>query len=156
MEYMDYEKLSDVIMNISYNTVLKMNVVLGRKDKNSRRIHFYKEFSYNSSKYVNANELYNINRNFDYYLSIEKFENGKDFLMIRNENIMELRLFLNKVVINWLIDDNIFDYRNDKLVLLQGGYKPVEYTLYADKKIIFLPTVIHNIDGTYGKGIRIL
>jgi len=94
MNYMDYEKISDRVMDLGYNTVLKMNVTLAKKNKGGYRNHYYKEYSYKTNKYIDKSTLCNISRNFDYFLSIERYSEEKDFLMIRDENMLGLRLII--------------------------------------------------------------
>lgn len=160
MNYMDYEKLSDKVMDIGYNTILKMNVSLGRKDKNGKRIHYYKEFSYQTKKYTNVDTLYNINRNFDYYLSIEKYSDQKDFLMIRDENMIDLKIAFNTILTLWFtVSDkypDVFAYNKDnKLIIINGSWNEIPVDLCMNKRLVFHPVVIHNLDNSYTRGVRL-
>ena len=155
MNYMDYEKISDKVMDLGYNTVLKMNVTLARKNKGGYRNHYYKEFSYKTNKYIDKNKLYNINRNFDYFLSIERYSEEKEFLMIRDEHMLGLRFAFNDILKKWFIDNQIFAYNGSKMVIIQGSWNHVESTIAMNKKLVFSPIVIHNIDDTYTQGVRI-
>ena len=53
---LEYEKLSDDLYYMG-DYVLKFCVDLARKDKDNKRVHFHKEYRYDTNKYINCNKL---------------------------------------------------------------------------------------------------
>lgn len=123
--YENYEKISDIVMPLSYNATLKMNVILGKKNAEGKRIICHREYKYNSDKYINYNNLISVTRVFDYYLSIESYDSdrNKNFIMIKNENIMSFRIGLEKAV-KLMNQDNLYGLFRNKLKVL-NGYEPI-------------------------------
>ena len=150
---MDYEKISDRVMDLGYNTVLKMNVTLAKKNKGGYRNHYYKEYSYKTNKYIDKSTLCNISRNFDYFLSIERYSEEKDFLMIRDENMLGLRFALKSLMDNWFIEKQIFASKDNRLIIMQG-WEPIVAIISMNKNLVFTPIIIHNVDDTYSPAVR--
>lgn len=92
----DYEKISDELMRLPSNWVIKFNVILNKYSDKYGRQNYHKEVKYTK----NGNNCLNINRSFDYYLSIENlFKNDagyKEFIMISVNDIYMLKFVLDK------------------------------------------------------------
>ena len=100
-----YEKISDIVMRLGLNAVLKFNVSLSQNRNDNSRLFSYSEYEYYSAKY-NTN-LISIKRDSDYYLSIENIivpESGKKaFIRIDNIGLPKLIIALD-VVSAWFTE----------------------------------------------------
>ncbi|MGL5751502.1 MAG: hypothetical protein ACRCXT_13295 [Paraclostridium sp.] len=156
----DYEKLSDDLMILGPNVVLRFNVVLAKALPDGTRSFFHKDYEYNASKYTNVKSLVTMRRSFDYYISIENFRNNesgfKEFIMIRVSDILYVREQL-KLAARWFRDiefQELFAKKGNDIII----YKRVEpigiYGLTSDKYIIMEPVVIKYPNDTCVTGIR--
>lgn len=150
-----YDKLCDKVMYLGYNTVLRMNVLLSRANKDGTRNHYHHEYKYSSSKYIDTNELMTLRRDFDYFLSIENIrnENGyRETINIRIQDMMYVRDQINQAG-QWFRMD-LFGKKNNKLVML-GKVEPIFITkLQFDKYLKLEPIIIKYEDGNECTGVR--
>lgn len=156
----DYEKLVDDIYFLGNNTILRMNVILGKKLDDGRRYFYHSEFMYSTNKYIDTNRLITMRRSFEYYLTIENIKNTsdreKESIMIRVQDMLHMRHMLDKAY-KWFTSDqfrDLFAYSKSKLVIL-GKIDPIIISgLPAGKKITIEPTVVQ-YDSSYYEGVRI-
>lgn len=160
MEFMKYDKISDDVLVLGPNAVLKFNVSLS-KMSGDKRYHFYKEFEY-PSKSKEFPRLVTIKRSFDYYLSIEnvqknKTTDSKAFIRIGVSDLYRLRSQLEEVY-RWIFDKkfkSLYATSRGKLILtnpipesILGGYP-------QNKFLRFIPTVIGKDGFPDEKGIEL-
>jgi len=152
-DYIDYEKLSDDLMFIGSNTILRLNVILAKPDtRDQTRRHFHKEYAYNTSKYTDKNMVITMRRSFDYYLSIDKLDAREYSTMIRIQDIMLVRIKIHEAL-NWFTL-NIFGMKNNQLYIFKHPEPAIISGLVENKSIIFEPVVITWEDGSQEQGVR--
>lgn len=118
-----YEKISDDVFTLGRNVVLRFNVSLSYKDKEGNRVHYHKEYKY-QSKYRGVESLITLRRSFDYYLTIEnvyKDDNGnKEFIRLGACEIIKFKIFLQNAI-NWFNDtkySSLYAIKDNKLVMM--------------------------------------
>ena len=151
LHFIDYERISDVIMYINKDVSLSFNVSLAYKRGDNTRGHFHKEYCYSSSKYIDKHNLVSIKRNFKYYLSIDIKDDFNNSIMINQCNIIALRMKL-KIVYSWMT--SLFKYKDNKLII-SGSWNDNVLYLNQYGTIKFEPTICMYDDGTYKEGVRI-
>ena len=141
MTFFDYEKLSDDILFLGNNVVLRLNVGLGRtNNKNNERVSAHKEYMYASNKYIDADRLITLRRSFDYYLTLENSNMREASVMIRVQDILLLRAKINEALM-WF-DNGTFAIKNKSLYIVRTP-QPIIMSGFPDNKIIkFEPIVI--------------
>lgn len=102
-EYERYNKISDEMYRLNWNTSLNFIVILSKQTKDKRRWNMHHEYEYADKKFTNTNNLITIKRTFDYYLSIESQlmsnnTNSKYFIQIRVENILLIRSGFKRII----------------------------------------------------------
>lgn len=143
----DYNKITDTIMTIGSNCVLKFNVILNSENKNTGEVeNFHKEFQYYSKRF--SKNQYSIFRKFDYFLSIENYvpnDNGfRETIQIGVCEITMAKYLLNSVM-EWFLNPDYKDlYSNKdgrlvitreispKKVFLRSKYIEIEPIVYID------------------------
>lgn len=152
--YNDYEKISDFIMFLNPEYILKFNVELSKKDKKKNRENFHKEFGYN------LDGLYriNINRNIYSYLSIEsvKRNNGKK-VQIRI-GINEIYFFCLKIrqAASWFTSSeykNLFVIKNGRIIIPKK-IDSIKINTLFDTYVEIEPTTIMINDSEQATGVR--
>jgi len=150
IEFVDYNKITDVMMFMSDNIQLKLVVNLNRKDKNGNDRSFHSEYKY-PNEYVGVNK-YSITRNFSVYYQLGNF---KDSVCIHPGDLMMFRLMLKNIAFNWFIGSNrIYSIQDDKLVI-SGTYDIVEIPLNDYNVFRMVPIVCTYQDGKRSEGVRI-
>lgn len=154
MEFMEYDKISDEVLSLGLNVVLKFNVSLSKTSGERKRFHFYKEYEY-PSRCDDIENYITIKRSFDYYMSLEnvtKPKTGKGekaFIRIGPSEYMRFKQAL-EVVMSWFTDKKfkgLFVKNNGKLIMTSGAPELLFDRLPQGKYIHFIPTVID-----YGRG----
>lgn len=150
IHFIDYDKITDVLMYMSKDINLSFNVSLAYRKQDGTRNHYHKEYSY-KSKYIDKGNVVSLKRNFKYYLSIDIKDDFNNSVMITAANILALRMRL-KIVYNWFT--TLFKYQDDKLII-SGTWN--DNILYINKYscLKFEPTVCIYEDNTYKEGVRI-
>lgn len=148
-----YEKITDDIMMISNRVMLKMNVALSYYSSENKRSNFHREVEYFSQK-ANQN-LVNIKRNFDYYLSIENIKT-KDYVRIGIIDITKLQYALNEVY-KFFTDpkyQNLYVKKDGEYILYMNVEPIIITELSMDKYLQFEPCVFMNFRGETERGVR--
>lgn len=155
---LSYDKISDDLCLLGYNTVLRFNVGLSKPTQEGKRYHYHQEYEYSTNKYIDTNKLMTIRRQFDFYMSIENLRQNdsgiKEYIMIRIQDIIYVRQMLN-LATKWFTEyDDLFAVKDNKTILL-GNVNPIFIDGLASGKYLKLePTVItYNNDSTTS-GIR--
>lgn len=154
-----YDKITDKLMVLGQNVVLRFNVSLGKLDVNTKKKYdFHHEYEYQSNKYIDIDKLITIKRDFVFFLSIEEIRNldgNKEYIMITIKDILLLRKQMN-LVTDWFTDakyKNLFAWKGNKLIIL-GNVDPIHiYNLGTDKYLAFEPIVIL-YNEVYKSGVR--
>lgn len=114
----DYEKISDRIMFLSNDYMLKFNVELNRRSKDKEKENFHKEFGYT----LNGEYRININREFNSYLSIEsvrRIDSNKVQIKITMNEIFYFKVKLQKAV-DWFTTEqfkSLFVKKDDRIII---------------------------------------
>lgn len=143
---MTYDKITDIVMRLGLNAVLKFNVSLSSQGKDNSRKFCYCEYSYNSRKY--NTELVSIKREADYYLSIENiikpYDVDKAFIRIDNVGIVKLKSAL-EVAYNWFtgVEYNHLFIKSHGRLILDGSHPEfIIPDLPMGKYLKFVPCVV--------------
>lgn len=149
-----YDRLSDDLLFLGNNTVVRFNVSLARvNNKNGTRMSYHREYIYPSNKYEDYNKQATIRRSFDYYITIEKLDAREASVMIRVQDILLLRTKLHEVL-NWF-NDRTFGIRQNKLYVMSRPRSIIIDNLPDNKYIMFDPVVIEwENTGDQQQGIR--
>lgn len=153
-----YEKISDTVMIIGYNVVLKMNVNLYTYPDKYGRTSYHQEYEYYLQKA--QQRVFSIKRNFDYYLSIENLRSypgqEKDYIRISIQEMPLLIHTLNQVS-RWIVDEqfeNLFVYKDGKLIIMNRPDPIILDNLPLKKYIKFEPSIFESNEGTRYRTIR--
>lgn len=157
---LNYERISDDLYYIG-DYVLKFNVDLAKKDKENNRVHFHKEYKYNTNKYFGQDYLSTIKRSFDFYLTLERFRNNdsyeKDYIQIRVQNMINLRIAFSDVQ-DWFLDPKFRGiFAKDKqgrIHVMPNMVNPHTVYLPMDRYINIEPVVFVNFEGKDETGVR--
>lgn len=152
--YVDYDRMSDDIYYIGGNGKLnlKMNVAFAKKMDDGSRRHFYHEYQYDS-KYIDTGQVVSIRRSYEYYLTIDSYED-KDKLnsiMIRPQDMILLRAKLSEVL-NWYNSD-IFAQKKDKLIIVKRP-TPIQIGGFPEMKTITFEPVVIDYETGQSLGVR--
>lgn len=156
-EYMDYDKITDLLMFFSNDILLKFSVLLSKNvsKTNKSRKFFHSECIY-SSKYMDTNESVSIIRNMNMYYFLIDIKN--DFLgsiVLKPGDVEILKMLLDQRILPWFFGNNkAFQIIDNKLYLGEYG-ESVMYTQDDYKYLGFTPIVITYEDGQSKQGIRI-
>lgn len=139
--YISYDRLSDDLLYLGSNTILRFNVSLAKANsKDGTRVSYHKEYKYPSNKYIDADFAITMRRSFEYYLSIDKLDARESSVMIRVQDILLLRMKLKEVSM-W--------FSNGTFEIIQGEIKIVKRPvpiiidcLAGNKMIMFEPIVV--------------
>lgn len=132
-----YDKISDDVLWLSTEIILRMNVTLSSRNQDGTRRSFYSEYEYDS-KYIDKKRATSIKRSFGYYLSLESTDKSI-FIQIYPSDIYALRDILLKVS-RWILNSKLFVIVDNKLSLARK-VKPEEIILKG-KVLGFEPTII--------------
>lgn len=151
----NYEKISDELMWLSKNWILKFTVVLNKYSDKFGRQNYHKEVGY----WKNNEYCININRVFDYYLSIESSTKddfgNKQSIQIRLTDMYIFVFKLNQVS-EWFTAANnsgLFAKKNGKIIMV-GGTQPIKVLLSFDNYIEFEPSILNLDNGDQLIGVR--
>lgn len=157
MKYMvtplDYEKLSDDLYWLNDSVVVRFVVSLARADKENNRMHFHREFSYNS-KYLDKGHVITLRRSFSYYITFNILKDYESTTIIGVKDILLFRAKLNEVI-NWF-NNGTFALKRKKLVI-PSRPAPIIISGLADGKFIQFDPIVMEDEETKAQqqGIRI-
>lgn len=109
IEFLDYDKITDLIYELGQKTILELVVSLSRKNETTLdRYHFHREFKYDS-KY-SSRKMISIKRSFDYYLLLSKSDIKESGVMIR---VQDLYLVISRFqeALKWFETAGIFSIK---------------------------------------------
>lgn len=153
----DYNKITDVVMHVTNNCLLKFSVLLNKKDKRTNNLdNFHKEYKYYSR--TNHKDQYTISRDFEYYLSLDNIypdENGyKESIIIGICEITMMQFLINAAV-DWFSKpefSNMYANKDGKLVIVQS-VSPKK-AIFRTKYIEIEPIVYIDTSNVYDLGVR--
>lgn len=150
----DYDKLSDDLYYIGNGIVLRLNVILGKKNEDGTRRYFHQDYMYDS-KYLDKEKVITMRRNFDYYLTIERYKDFMQSVQIRLHHMILIKAKL-KEVSKWF-SDGTFVLRRGKLII-QGRPQRIDITGFSGgKSLSFDPVVIdYENTGQQQPGVRLV
>lgn len=128
----DYNKLSDVMLNLGDKGVVKICVTLNYLTFDKRKQNFHKE--------IQSNSGFSMSRSFQYYNTIEKLGSEYSGVMIRMQDIILLVRRLEQACL-WFEDGKTFAIKNKQLVVFPSKTIVLD-GLAANKKIWFDPVVV--------------
>lgn len=156
--FKEYEKISDDIMYLGDNAVLRFNTTLGSKGLDTKKKSFHSEYKYKSNKYSDIKNLRTIRRHFDYYLSVENFKQNenyeKEYIKITINELFILKASLKQAT-NWFFSkeyEKLYAKKYNNLVMV-GKVNSIAIPL-KNKYIELEPIVTISEDGEDTKGVR--
>ena len=151
--FVDYDRISDVLMFFNNDTTLEFVVVLSAKDKAGNRSFFHSEYDYESDKYFGIDQGHSIKRRMTFYFSIND-KKTRSFV-IRPEDSIMLTMLIESQVLPWYFDPKrkIFSIIEGQLRIV-GTYKPVVFAHNDISYLRLIPCVYQFEDNTYKEGIR--
>ena len=157
LEYSDYDKITDLLMFLSTDILLKFAVVLSKsvsKTDNTRKF-LHSECVY-ESKYRNIDESISITRTMNtYYFLIDIKGDFFGSIVLKPGDVEILKMIIDKKILPWFFGKNMaFQIRENKLYLGEYG-EPVIYAPSDYKYLGFAPIVITYENGQSKQGIRI-
>lgn len=148
-----YERITDDIIYLGQNIILRFCVSLANYDKNGERSSYHKEFAYT----FNNNLACTIRRNFNAYLSFDNIsqQNSEKKESVRI-GIEDMYLFIEglKNVIGWYYSNDIY-YNDNGNLILNNKPQPIRIVNSKQKYIEFQAIVIENNLGQQDRGCRI-
>ncbi len=155
--FLDYDKISDTLLYLSRNIVLKFNVILSTKDKFNHRKSFHRESVY-ESKYDNVKDAYNIRRDMNFYWTLEDIEDFGNGIMITIKDVFFFKMFMEKKILSWYIGESIYGISpDDGKLIITGKFQPERFIMNDYKYIEFIPIVLIYDDGkTTDYGVRMI
>jgi len=148
---MVYEKISDDILYLAPNIVLRMNVGLWKtQNQKKEQIFFHREYGYKKNAYNTDSYRVVARRSFDYYLSIENYISptrnrmDKAFMMISMKDLYRFKQTI-RTVVSWYTDkkyENLYIHTASGLGVTEP--KPmllIENLPPKNGKIRFCPSV---------------
>lgn len=150
IEFRDYNKMTDVIYYAGHQLYLKINVTLSYLTTDRKKTHFHKE--------IENNEGVKIQRNFSYYLTIEKQGDDYTSVMVRPQDMIYL-LDKFKEVSEWFRNPSIklFMWKKKKLICLKGVVESAVISGLANNKYITIEPIVYQFDeaSPQSPGVRI-
>lgn len=156
----DYDRISDRIMWLSNDFILKFTVDLNRKNTFNGRttiINFHKEFGYNTD---DGRFAVKINREFNYYLSIESSRRGIDGLKcnvrIGINDIYFVKMKMG-ILIHWFTGADMKDLfvKQNGRIVLHKRVEPIKIMIQRDLcSLEFEPAVQYINDAEQWIGVN--
>ena len=149
----NYEKITDVVMWLNNEWVLKFTTTLNKYSDKYGRQNYHKEIGYMKNNDVSIN----ISREFDYFLSIETVRKNKetgmkDSIMIRNTDIYFLCFKLEEVYKQVSL---VFAKDDQGRIFIPKKPNPIVVNLCGNKYIEFEPMVKELDNGSQVIGVNI-
>lgn len=154
-----YEKITDDILFLGFNCVMRMNVVLAKRTNEGVRKGYHSEYMYKQK----GDDVITLRRSFDYYISIENikktYDNDKEFIRIGNKEFMAYKNMIKQSIM-WFTHEkynNVFATKNGKLVMtrsipdLELKNLPLNKYLIFECRLIVKGGVVETIE----PGVRI-
>ena len=156
LAHKNYKKISDDLMWLSNKWIMKFTVLLTKTTDKFGEQNYHKEVGF----YKGHEYCVNINRSFDYYISIESTEkdfNGqKESVNIRVTDMYALKFKLNQAA-EWFTGEHnqgLFAKKDGK-IFMPMSVNPIRITgLMFNKYLEFEPSIINFENGEQAIGVR--
>lgn len=154
VDFTDYDKITDTLMNFDNNISLKFSVLLSKKSKSKDRMHIHSEYVY-PSKYMNTNESRSIYRWMTYYFIIDIKNDFLGSIVLRPQDVEIIKMLLDSKILPWFFDSSkrAFQIEENKMFLTTGDFQAM-FAQNDYKYIMFTPIVMEYEDGRFKEGIR--
>lgn len=152
-----YDKISDDIMILGRNSILRFNVSLSNYNQDGKRQNYHKEFLYEK----NGQLIAMMRRSFDCFFSFENIvpqENGqKEFIRI---GLIEFLAFQYKIkeCAEWFTSpkyEDLYAINQYNKLIIQRKIQTALERLPMQKYLLFEPSIIEYDNGTLERAIRI-
>jgi len=154
VNYIDFDRIADTLMFFDNIHTLDFCTRLSTKDKNGYRRFYEFEMQYQSNQYLGTDIGRSIKRSMSFYYLINNKNMFTGSMILKVNDVYILHILLKDKVLSWFFGkDRIFS-ENDKRLVINGTYQPVEYIKDLQNWLRFEPIVIEYEDGTYKEGIR--
>lgn len=155
MNFVDYDRISDLLMFFDNNIVLEFVVTLSSKDKNGNRLFFHSECDYNSNKYIGIDKGHSIKRRMTFYYVVSDKRAFDRSFIIRPEDAMMLSMTIKSQILPWYFDPkrNIFSVIEEQL-RITGKYQDIIFAKTEYSYLRFQPCVYRFEDNTFKQGVR--
>lgn len=154
--FLDYDKITDILMWLPDGYILKFVVRLSSRDRNDNRKPFHSEYSYIDRR---TNETqYMIRRDYKYFFSIENKDNRDANVILRPGDVYMLQFIINNNILPWFMGANrIFGInKKGKLCIMTRDFHPIDLPLDEAHWMKFYPSIITFEDGTSKEGVRVV
>lgn len=151
-----YDKITDDIMYVGDNGIIRMNVKLNKKSSNGIKTPVHTEYLYLDR---NQDPLITIRRSFQYYLSLETLSNtyAKESIMITATDFPFIKSMFASAA-KWFTEPEfakLFTKKGNKIVLAMHP-EPLAYTVKAMSKYITMePQARISVDGSTDRTVVI-
>lgn len=157
LTFENYNKISDVMMNLGKNANLLFTMRLYNDSEKFGRSYYHSEVQYFNES--TGSKLINVKRKFDSYISFEQTHavNGeRGFVMIRNEDIRMLRKAVEDMELHVVEHfQDIYVSKNGS-VHVRKVQNPIEISgLPLNKYLVFTPDIVENYNGSTSAAIRV-
>lgn len=156
--YEQYDKISDDLLFLSNNVIVRFNVVLSRFSDKYGRMLFHREYEYQSEN--SKLPLITIRRQFDYFLSIDNIKSMdnqmRESIRFGINEILLLKQALNNAFL-WFSDEkykDLFMSKNGTLVLAKT-VNPIQLTDLPFGKALSIEPTIYKVFDKEATGVRI-
>lgn|SRR5574344_433635 len=152
--FLNYSKISDIIMYFNYNVTLKICVNLSWKSNRGDIAYAHNEYTYFSDKFDDETTV--IKRIITPYFLIENKLDSYDAVRINPQDIMFLRYLLDNSIMPWIQGKSrVWSFKENKMYVT-GKWKLAECPFSEYSYIAFMPIVMtyENQENVYKEGIR--
>lgn len=146
IEYMQYDKISDDIMMLDKNNIIRFNVMLAKTNDSGRKF-FHTEYKYKSNN-SDYKSLITLRRSYDYFLSFENIYRNeigyKEYVIVGISDYMQLKFGLEEAF-RWFRDEKyskLFMTKNGKLIMSTPIPDFVISNLPKNKYIRLMPCIL--------------
>lgn len=156
--FLDYEKISDTLLYMSQDTLLKFNVLLGRRRQDGSRSFFSREAQYKPKQYdFGVSSVISVKRDMQFYFSIDDKNDFTNSILLRPNDVVMLTMLMNNIVLPWFIGKTrIFGKSpDDGKIIIKGKWKEVPFIMSDIKYMKFYPMICQYEDGRTLEGVRI-
>lgn len=155
MNYIDYDRLTDIVYTLSFSdpsVQLCFTTGLSEKMKNGERRFFHYEIEY-SSRYNGRMNDRSIRRKMKFYFYIDIEKNFGARIILRPEEMPTLLFSIEKTVLPWFYEKKLYNIVEGEL-RITGKFTPMTYAVDDYHYIAIEPTVIfYEKENQYKQGV---
>lgn len=153
--FLDYDKISDTLMWLSRDYMLKFCVSLKYKNSRGDLVPFHSE--YKSYSETADREYLSISLYQSVYFVINCNSNYNNSVLLRPNDVVVLTMLYNKTILSWYVGPHkVFGYDENHQLILTGKYPTDLQVPMSDNKYLgFLPITDTYENGDGKEGLRI-